>query len=119
MLACNRWNLAAVGLVLATAALGIRGIGRSLWLDEAWVANSIAAPSLHDTFYYPQWLQTSPPLFLLAARGAVHLLGLSNVSLRIVPLIFALLAVAGFLVVVTRIFSRDNRVRALLETVQR
>jgi hypothetical protein len=105
MLACNRWNLAAVGLVLATAALGIRGIGRSLWLDEAWVANSIAAPSLHDTFYYPQWLQTSPPLFLLAARGAVHLLGLSNVSLRIVPLIFALLAVAGFLVVVTRIVS--------------
>ncbi len=98
-------NLGAVGLVLVTAAFGIRGIGRSLWLDEAWVANSIAAPSLHDMFYYPAWLQTSPPLFLVAERGAVGLLGLSNVSLRIVPLIFALMAVASFLVVVSRIVS--------------
>ena len=105
MLAQNRWNLAAVGLVLATAALGIRGIGRSLWLDEAWVANSIAAPSLHDMFYYPQWLQTTPPLFLLPSRGAVGLLGLSNVSLRIVPLIFALLAVAIFLLVARDVVS--------------
>jgi hypothetical protein len=107
MLAHNRriQNLAAAALVLATAALGIRGIGRSLWLDEAWVANSIVAPSLHDTFYYPEWLQTSPPLFLVAARGAVGLLGLSNAALRIVPLIFALMAVASFLVVVRRIVS--------------
>jgi hypothetical protein len=105
MLAQNRWNLAAVGLVLATAAFGIRGIGRSLWLDEAWVANSISAPSLDGMFYYPEWLQTTPPLFLLAARGAVGLLGLSNVSLRIVPLIFALLAVATFLLVARNVVS--------------
>jgi Dolichyl-phosphate-mannose-protein mannosyltransferase len=105
-------NLVAVGLILATAALGIRGISRSLWLDEAWVANSIAAPSLHDMFYYPGWLQTTPPLFLVAARGAVGLLGLSNVSLRIVPLIFALLAVASFLVVVRRMVSSSIAILA-------
>jgi len=52
-------------------------------------------------FYYPNWLQTSPPVFLLLERGAVKLLGLSNWSLRSVP--FAM-GVAS--VVVTAILSR-------------
>jgi hypothetical protein len=91
--------------LLATLTLGIYGIGRSLWLDEAWVANSVLSPSLSGMFYYPDWLQTSPPIFLLLTRAAVHAFGVSNVAFRLVPLAFALVAVASMLAVSRRLMS--------------
>ena len=62
-------RLATIVLLGFTLILGLYGIERSLWLDEAWVANSVHAPTLHGMFYYPNWLQTSPPLFLLLAES--------------------------------------------------
>jgi uncharacterized membrane protein len=91
--------------LVAALLLGLAGIHRSLWLDEAWVANSIAAPTLREMFYYPEWLQSSPPLFLLASRTAVRLLGLSNTSLRVVPLLLALIATAAMFAVARRALS--------------
>jgi hypothetical protein len=96
---------AGSALLLATLALGIYGISRSLWMDEAWVANSVLAPHLSGMFYYPDWLQTTPPLFLLLTRAAVHVFGLSNVSFRLVPLAFALVGVAGMIEVSRRLLS--------------
>ncbi len=62
----------------------VQNIGRSLWLDEAWVANSIHAPSLREMFYYPDWLQTNPPSFLLLSlRAAINLV---RTFQRIVPI---------------------------------
>jgi hypothetical protein len=86
-----RW---VAGMVLAGAILwiGVRGIHRGLWLDEAWVANSIGATSLAEMFRGGEWLQTSPPLFLLVARTAIKVFGLSTPALRSVPLLFALIA---------------------------
>ena len=82
------------GVVLAFAVLwiGVQGLHRSLWLDEAWVANSIRANSLGEVFWGGEWLQTSPPLFLLIARAAVNVSGLSTETLRLVPLVFACIA---------------------------
>jgi hypothetical protein len=57
-------------------------------------------------FYYPGWLQTSSPLFLLLERGAVRVLGLSTVSTRVIPLALELAAV-GFL------FAAARRVTSL------
>ncbi len=91
---------------LLTLALGIFGIQRSLWLDEAWVANSVLAPSLSGMFYYPDWLQSTPPLFLLLTRAAVHVFGVSNTAFRLVPLALALAAIAGMVAVSTRLLSR-------------
>jgi hypothetical protein len=95
--------LAAIVLALVVASLGIYGMGRSLWLDEAWVANSIQAQSLPGMFYYPDWLQVNPPLFLLLARGAVRLLGASNWAFRAVPLFLAVTAAASMLAVSWRL----------------
>jgi hypothetical protein len=89
-------------LMSSTLAFGFYGIQRSLWLDEAWVANSVHAPSLREMFYYPGWLQTSPPLFLLLERGAVRTLGLSNAGLRAVPLALEMAAVGLFFVAARR-----------------
>jgi hypothetical protein len=103
MTAWSRVSLST--LLLCTLVLGLFGIRRSLWLDEAWVANSIHAPSLHQMFYYPDWLQTSPPSFLLLSRAAVHLLGLSNASFRFVPLALALIATAAMFALSRHVLS--------------
>ena len=101
-----RWASGETALLLGAAlVVGLLGLQRSLWLDEAWVANSIAAPTLREMFYYPEWLQSSPPMFLLASRAAVHLLGLSNASLRTVPLLMALAATAAMFAVARRVLS--------------
>jgi hypothetical protein len=76
-----------------------------LWLDETWVANSVLAPSLSGMLYYPDWLQTTPPLFLLLTRGAVRAAGLSNFSLRVIPLALALVAIAALLAAAWHILS--------------
>jgi uncharacterized membrane protein len=91
--------------MFAALANGLHGIGRSLWLDEAWVANSVNAPSLSGMFVYPGWLQSNPPIFLLLSRAAIRVFGLSNASLRIVPLLFYLLAVGALLAIGRRIFA--------------
>jgi hypothetical protein len=98
-------RFATVALLALTLVLGLYGIGRSLWLDEAWVANSVNAPTLGGMFYYPNWLQTSPPLFLLLARGVVKIFGLSTVVLRSVPLFLSLAAVWAMLGATRRVVS--------------
>lgn len=88
-------RLALAVLLLGTLAVGLAGIHRSLWLDEAWVANSVRGEG--------EWLQTSPPLFLLAARVSVAVFGLSTPALRAVPLVFALLAVGAAFLAIRRL----------------
>ncbi len=98
-------RLATIALLGFTLVLGLYGIERSLWLDEAWVANSVNAPTLAGMFYYPNWLQTSPPLFLLLARTAISVFGLSTVVLRSVPLLLSVVAVLAMLAVSRRVVS--------------
>jgi hypothetical protein len=98
-------RFATVALLGLTLVLGLYGIERSLWLDEAWVANSVNAPTLGGMFHYPNWLQTSPPVFLLLSRVAIHLFGLSTVVLRSVPLLISLVAVWAMLGAARRVVS--------------
>ncbi len=105
-------RFATVALLALTLVLGLYGIERSLWLDEAWVANSVNAPTLGGMFYYPNWLQTSPPLFLLLARTAVRVFGLSTVVLRSVPLLLSLVAVWAMLGAARRVVSPPYAVLA-------
>jgi len=98
-------RLATIVLLGFTLILGLYGIERSLWLDEAWVANSVHAPTLAGMFQYDNWLQTSPPLFLLLTRLVVGLFGFSTVVLRSVPVVLSLLAIAAMLAVARRVVS--------------
>ncbi|HEY2842268.1 MAG TPA: glycosyltransferase family 39 protein, partial [Bryobacteraceae bacterium] len=105
-------RFATLVLLGFTLILGLYGIERSLWLDESWVANSVNAPTLGEMFHYPGWLQTSPPLFLLLARGVVRSFGLSTVALRSVPLLLSLAAVAGMLAASRRVVAAHFAVLA-------
>jgi hypothetical protein len=72
------------GLLLAGIITRVYSLDRSLWLDEAWVANSIQSASLGQAIYYDDWLQTTPPLFIALSR-LITALGTSNVAFRALP----------------------------------
>lgn len=80
-------------LILASLPSRLSSIRGSLWLDEAWVANSVLAPSWTDMFYYPRWLQPTPPLFLTLLRLFEHVLGASEPALRVLPVVAGLLTI--------------------------
>jgi hypothetical protein len=92
-----RLAIACLAVLLAAgAAARVHGLGRSLWLDEAWVANSLLAPGLAEMLRYEAWLQTNPPLFLILLRGTVALAGDGNPAFRVVPALFSLASLALF-----------------------
>jgi hypothetical protein len=108
-LARRRITIYMVAVCVAIYGLVQRwsGLGRSLWLDEAWVANSVVAPTLKGMFYYDAWLQTSPPLFLLLVRAVVSHFGISNSMFRVIPLCMGIFAVLIMLFFVIRTFLRQ------------
>ena len=111
--------LIAIAVAVYGVVLRFAGLGRSLWLDEAWVANSVATSSLAKMFYYKSWLQTSPPLFLVLIRETVAVFGLTNAVLRAIPLLMGLFAMAVMFILARQVFiatvcaSSNSTVRAL------
>lgn len=106
--------LVAIAAGVYGVILRSSGLGRSLWLDEAWVANSISAHSLGGMFYYDDWLQSSPPLFLILVRTIVAIFGLSNMALRAVPSALGIAAILIMFVILLRILSRQYALLAWL-----
>jgi len=90
------YPVAIAALIAGGLLLRVHQLGRSLSIAEAWVANSATANSLHDVFYYANWLQTTPPLFLCLIRLTVKLFGFSDLSLRAVPVACGVLALILF-----------------------
>jgi hypothetical protein len=97
------FNLVAGVILLAAATLAAYGMTRTLWLDEAWVANSVLERTWSGMFYYPDWLQTTPPLFLALERAVTGLLGPSNLAFRLYPAAAAVAGVALFLMLARRV----------------
>jgi len=100
------WVVAFLLVFIAAAIPRLVELKRSLWAAEAWVANSILADSLNQVFYYDAWLQTTPPLFLLLARAVVKALGVSNLTLRLVPFTFGMAATILIAALAMRLFRR-------------
>lgn len=80
-------SLLVLLITVAGALLRIRELQMPLWRDEAWVANSILSPTWHEMFFYPHYLQTTPPLLLAVVRAVVHVAGISDLAFRLVPLL--------------------------------
>ncbi len=72
-------------LLSLTIPARLARLNNSLWLDEAWVANSLVTPSFHDMFFFPAWVQVNPPLLLLWERWTIDLAGTTEIALRLVP----------------------------------
>ncbi len=92
-------------LILASLPARLVALRASIWTDEAWVANSILAPSWKEMFYYPRWLQSSPSLFLALTRLVSKVLGPSEPALRVVPLVAGLLSIAVLAIALRKLFN--------------
>lgn len=102
----SRLEILAFGLVfLAAIWFRVQNIHEPLWMDEAWVANSVLEPSMKEMFWYQHWVQSTPPLVLLLLRMASKLFGPGEESLRLVPLLAGLLALLLIARVLRRRFS--------------
>ena len=93
-------------LTLFGLATRATGLGRSLWTDEVWVANSVVSNSLQQLFYPESWLQTTAPLFLLLVRATSLLFGPGEVALRLIPSLMGILAALSFLLLAHRLLHR-------------
>jgi hypothetical protein len=96
---------ALAGILVLGVLLRLRGLSVGLWLDEAWVANSVLADSLAGMFVYERWLQTTPPVVLLLVRSTTEVLGTSNAAFRLVPWLFGAGAIAGFGLLARKVLS--------------
>ncbi len=77
--------IAIAALLAAAVAFRTASLDRSLWLDEAWVANSASSETLNEVFSYRGNLQISPPLFLVTVRGSMEAMGRSHAAVRSAP----------------------------------
>lgn len=82
----------------------MQALDRSLWLDEAWVANSVLEPTVPRMLFYDAWVPSPEPGFLLTSRLVTSWLGPSNLSFRIVPLAFSLIGLLSMLLLLRRLF---------------
>jgi 4-amino-4-deoxy-L-arabinose transferase-like glycosyltransferase len=102
------------GLLLVGAIVRLSYLDRSLWLDEAWVANSIQSPTLHEALYYDDWLQTTPPLFVVMSRVSATLFGTSNVAFRIFPAVAGIISILLFGFIAFRLLKPNYAMIATL-----
>ena len=101
-------------LLVAGVVSRVYFLDRSVWLDEAWVANSLQAESLREALYYDDWLQTSPPLFIVLGRFSTYLFGASNVALRALPAFAGIIAVVFLSFLALRLLKPSFALLALL-----
>lgn len=104
------WAILAVGALAHTAWFIERG---SLWLDEAFLALNILHRSPVELLERLSFNQGAPWGFLLAEKFAVVTLGVSDRSLRLVPLLAALAALPVFWRVASFYLHRSGLLLAL------
>jgi hypothetical protein len=82
----------------------VQGLNRSLWLDEAWVANSVLESTVSRMLFYDAWVPSPEPGFLLSSRLVTAWLGPSNRSFRMVPVAFSLVGLLSMLLLLRKLF---------------
>src|SRR5262245_476576 len=102
------------GVLLAGVITRVQFLDRSLWSDEAWVANSIRAASLQQAIYYDDWLQTTPPLFIALSRLVTTVFGTSNVAFRALPALAGIVSVLLFFFMALRLLKPSFAMIAIL-----
>lgn len=104
-------------ILIAGSLVRFNSIYRSLYLDEAWVANSVLTSSITNTIYYDSWLQTSPPLFLILLRWTSHVLkDIPNMpeALRFVPALFGVFSILAMIYLSLRLLKPNFALIATL-----
>jgi hypothetical protein len=97
-----------ISIAVLGALLRIRQYvaGRSMWLDEIFLAESLRDKGLTDLLTTPLLHnQSAPPGYLLASKVSVRLLGANEYGLRLVALLSGLAALVLAVVIARRLLS--------------
>jgi hypothetical protein len=97
------WKIGFALLLLATLLNRFHHLSHGLWFDEVWVANSVLGSTWKEMFFYPSWLQTSPPGFLILLRGSASVLGIANWVFHWLPYVAGVSGVA----LLTWLYSKE------------
>jgi uncharacterized membrane protein len=87
------WLLVLVGALLRIAQYAS---GRSLWLDESYLALNVLTKSYHGLLGTLKWEQGAPPGFLLVTKMLVGVFGSSEAVFRFLPLVAGLVSLVLF-----------------------
>ncbi len=105
--------------VLAVILLGVilrvwqYSVNRAMWQDEAMLGLNIISRSYAELCQPLDNNQGAPVLFLWAERAVVDWLGVSEYSLRLVPLVFGVLSIGLFYVAARSLIGRRPSLLAL------
>jgi hypothetical protein len=94
------WAVAAIGVLLRIAQFACN---RSLWLNEAMLADNIVSRSARELWNPLAMIQVAPYGFLVLERAVVRAIGPTELALRLVPLLSGLLAMLVFVAVARRV----------------
>jgi hypothetical protein len=97
----------AVLVMLVLVGFGLRAAAladdRNLWIDEAMLALNLVERSPAQLLEPLGWNQGAPAGFLLAVKGTITALGVSDVTLRLLPFVGSLAGLAGLAWVARRL----------------
>ncbi len=96
------WLLIGLGVVLRLVQYLSN---RSLWMDESFLALNIVGRSFRELLLPLDYGQGAPVGFLLAEKLALQVLGNSEYTLRLIPLLAGIVAEVLFLIVARRFVS--------------
>lgn len=105
------WSVVAIGAALRVAQYAS---GRSLWLDESYLALNLIDRPFSALFGGLDYNQGAPAGFVLSERLAVDAFGSSEEALRLVPLLAGIASLPLFLAVARRVLSPAAAGAALL-----
>lgn len=86
----------------------------ALWLDEAFLSINLIDKSLGEVLGPLQFLQSAPPGFLVVEKGAEVLIGDSELSLRLFPLLASIGSVFFFAYVARRLLAAPAAALAIV-----
>ncbi len=98
------WTGVIVGIVLRTVQYLSN---RSLWLDEAYLAQNLLARNAAQLLQQLDDSQVAPIGFLWPVKGCISLLGGTEYALRLVPFLAAIASLLLFHRLARRILSRE------------
>jgi|WetSurMetagenome_2_1015567.scaffolds.fasta_scaffold02935_9 hypothetical protein len=111
-------NLTKLSWIIISAGICFRGylylLNRSIWLDEAFIANTIVNASFLELFKQPlEYGHIVPPLFLVLVKIPVVLFGNTDIILRLFPFICSIASLLLFYKVSNLYLSRQASLIAL------
>jgi len=113
----RKWNDVAFyfllfAILIAAFYVRIYNLGeRSLWLDEAWVANAIIQPNLSEVV---RQSLTAPLFFVLSIHYLTLVLGKTEFVLRLLPFVFGFGTLILFALLIRKITGRAATLLTLL-----